>query len=233
MKKITLEQFKNEKIAINTRTQQEYDNLMRFFDSEEIKWIFSVATAWSVFKLYEKETCLAFDGNLHYCSKKYYKEQGCKIILPTDIKEYNEYMGKGSLEFVSGEFIINERGELEVTKEENKNLTIGQAIDWMRESEENVIEYSDYNTKGKARIVDIYLNYQEEGDSKWYRISNFTYIIRHWTKIKKHIKPKKEKQKEEVPTIAECCDTNESSRTQIEILERMESTVKKILEKLS
>ena len=164
-KTYTLEEFKKEKIAINTRTQKEYENLMRFFDSKGFTWDGDEikATARNYFNA-EKETCIriwsAEKKELSYTSKIYYKLEGYKIILPNQLKEYKEFINKKEesvdLWYEESASIPKKAyDELLKISEQRENLTIGQAIDWMFESEENFVRKLPKTTGRDPRYVSV------------------------------------------------------------------------------
>lgn len=81
-----IEEFKKEKIAINTQTQEEYNALMKIFDNFNIRWrTRERTTAFAVYKLYSNKTCLKYDNvGICYANIDCYKEKGCKIISYQD-----------------------------------------------------------------------------------------------------------------------------------------------------
>ena len=256
---ITLEQYKKEKIAINTRTQEEYDSLMSFFDSKDIEWGSHKASKKKIFHYNKDETCIEFEKNidvLDYCVKRHYEIFSYKIILPTDLVEYNEFMkekyitthsellklhGRSVTCKIYGKdiedvkikvqknndvyIVQNNRDEfghmvsqliswgnkinsicteiklkeetplkdLTVTvplnffENQTQNLTIGQSIDYMLKSEENVIEYYDTIESKELKIKII------KGEFHWLEFNGnwvvFDPYLNGWTKIKKHIEP--------------------------------------------
>jgi hypothetical protein len=117
--------------------------------------------------------------------------------LFTDLKEYNEFMGKPK--FVSGEFRIW-CPDKEQPPKESEYLTIGQAIDYMLESEDNVIEYTDLyndNKRFKGRIKEGTL--ETLGCKEWSDdIYSLSGLISNWKNIKKHIEPKQKTLKEKI-----------------------------------
>ena len=213
-KTYTLEEYKKGKIVIYPRTQKEYENLMRFFDSKGFTWDGDEikATARNYFNA-EKETCIriwsAEKKELSYTSKIYYKLEGYKIILPNQLKEYKEFINKKEesvdLWYEESASIPKKAyDELLKISEQRENLTIGQAIDWMFESEENFIFLS-----GEKKIsIEEFLREESKAETQ----TTKTNIDHSLTK----------------PIDL----TNVNSRTQIEILEYMKNNIKKILEKL-
>jgi hypothetical protein len=275
---ITLEEFKKGKIAINTRTQEEYDNLMRFFDSKNIEWgSGDKATNFNYFDEFSEETTIRIRGgntSLEHLSYwgEYHPDFGYKIITPNQLQEYNEFMGKPKYITTHAELLklhgksvtckidgvyvddakicVGGQGhnttemiciccstekdhgimspkellgykqaiwislkcskyednnrkctELKL-KEEAQYLTIGQAIDYMLESEDNVIEYYRKSlevlpsTKGllyMAKIKNGELKFIQEISTNgiWqHNTSRLDFIIEEWTKIRKYIEPK-------------------------------------------
>jgi hypothetical protein len=195
---ITLEEFKKEKIAINTKNQEEYDSLMRFFESKGIKW-FDNSTA------IEKE---AFSPDMtditkHYviydCGLEMYNYFICrdwKIITPTQLKEYNEFMGSVELadDIEVGDLIYKgEDGKYHKAKppKESEYLTIGQAIDYMLESEDNVVERSLGYFKFHIRYNNGKFEEKNFCDKNWHQINGRPfYEILQWKNLKKYIEPK-------------------------------------------
>lgn len=205
---ITLEQFKKGKIAINTKTQEEYDNLMRFFDSEGMVFKkFDVipekkASNSKIFFLGKEETCFDFcnkKNGLGYANKIDYKNEGYKIILPTDLKEYNEFMGKEeckNCEIINKHIVCK---KCIIKNPKPKYLNVGQAINYMLESEDNVIEYyctrHCKNLKAKARNGEIYTNYSGKFYTSEERINT---LLSCWTSIRKYIEPKQKTLNEKI-----------------------------------
>ena len=215
---ITISEYKQGRATINTRTQKECDNLMRFFDSEDIVWngTKEKASSCDKFSKYKEETCFSLDrGYIVYSNCD--NSSTYKIITPTELKEYVEFMAKqkeeknyeikkGTVEELVNEIKNNKEkysfmfkkkegtakdkipvGTICTINEPSINLTIGQAIDYMRESEENVIEYYDTSEKSKYKIKIIkgelyYLSFGKD----WLELD---FCLRDWTKIKKHIEP--------------------------------------------
>ena len=291
MKNITLEQYKKGKIAINPCTQEEYDSLMRFFESNGINFGFPLVPRINHFLNFRGKTCISYgyDGSssLGYDCKAFYKEEeGYKIIDPYQLKEFLDFIGLGTLEVnsieesapiskeaydkhlkpkyitthaellklhgrsvtckIEGNFvddakicvggqghniteliciccsISKDMGVFSPTeplgykqaiwismkslnyendnrkcikiklKEETQNLTVGQAIDYMLESEENVIEYYDKNVGGNclARFNEILEGKYKEDPWTALDFGELRWMYSEWTKIRKHIEPK-------------------------------------------
>jgi hypothetical protein len=194
---ITLEEFKKGKIAINTRTQEEYDNLMRFFDSKEIVWSSGNKSSTKDYSImYGKETHILFINNkftgtgILYSDKNYNTKRGYKIITPNELQEYNEFMEKSKTNIIftapqDGYFYIK-NGKF--TKEED-HLTIGQAIDYMLESEDNVVEYYDDETKQIYKACISHKRLQQYVGGVIYGV-NYNYCFENWINIRKYIEPK-------------------------------------------
>lgn len=198
----TLEEFKEGKIAINTKTQEEFDNLMRFFDSKEKLWCGVKSYSNDLFIYNREKTCITCDIHLYscggknyglnHCDKDWYKKEGYKIIKPTELKGYLEFMGKeaiGKLSCVDSVITLSAFTETQ--------LTIGQAIDWMLESEENVVEYEAYGSKWIVRYntkIKTFEYYDNLLTWEWEELNinsaNFEEFLK-WKNIKKHIEPKK------------------------------------------
>lgn len=205
---VTLKEYKKEKIAINTRTQEEYDSLMRFFDEKDKKWISrKKATEYNYFEQAKEELCIFYNkvlGAIEYSqNKRFYKKLGYKIITPNQLKEYNEFMWKQETIstsenseplFISKGFKITNKAVegSNFIVELDQYLNIGEAINWMLESEDNVIEYYDTNVEEtcEERIKNNKL--QIRVDNEWFDDASATlkYQVINWINIKKHIEPK-------------------------------------------
>lgn len=70
--------FKQSKIAVNTRTQQEYNRFLQLFDREELKRSDLPINNWPLF---ENETTMVYDGCLYAGKADFRKEEGYEIIL--------------------------------------------------------------------------------------------------------------------------------------------------------
>lgn len=97
--KNNIEKFKNEKIAINTKTQEEYNELMKLLEKEDLRWEFNVkSTEINLWNIYKNETCITYDCSgdlmLEYCSKKFYKENGYEIISYQDFIKSKKFTKK-------------------------------------------------------------------------------------------------------------------------------------------
>ena len=95
-----IEKFKNENIAINTETQQEYDELMELFDEYNIRWgTDKRATRNNFWGADTNETCINYekDSNcIMYSPKDFYLKEGFNVIKYKDfIKDYHgqDYFG--------------------------------------------------------------------------------------------------------------------------------------------
>ena len=83
-----IEKFKNENIAINTETQQEYDELMELFDEYNIRWgTDKRATRSNFWGADTNETCINYekDSNcIMYSPKDFYLKEGFNVIKYKD-----------------------------------------------------------------------------------------------------------------------------------------------------
>jgi len=69
-------------IAINTKTQEEYNELMEIYEKKWWVW-----ATWdrpvkndSIMPIYLKQTCIKYIDRFEYCRKAYFKEIWIKII---------------------------------------------------------------------------------------------------------------------------------------------------------
>ncbi len=85
------ERFKNEKIAVNVRSQKQYDDFMKMCEEQGLKWWSGVLpTEQNIYNYWEEETCINLNNlsNLSYSDINYYKDNYYKIITYKDfIKE--------------------------------------------------------------------------------------------------------------------------------------------------
>lgn len=78
-------------IAINTKTQEEYDELMKFLDKNGFEWLSGAKIAQkNYWQVYQNQTCINFEtqNELCYANAEYYQKGSYEII------SYQEFMKK-------------------------------------------------------------------------------------------------------------------------------------------
>jgi hypothetical protein len=165
---INLEQFKKDKIAINTRTQEEYDSLMRFFDSKGIEWRGEKKATedynevrWGDFFIYLNYKDYRYNdpsdkGEITCSNRVYSFKKDHKIITPNQLQEYNEFMGKSKVKIIK-------------TKEDLKNIHIKIPENLKIEEWNKIVR--------KFKRLGLYIHNKPKIKGKDNNYSNYAYAI--------------------------------------------------------
>jgi len=78
--------------VVNTKTQEEYDELMRIYEEAGWEWIGGgKPTKYNDWNVYREETCIPVKNNIIYANLPYFK--GCAII---SLSEFKQIQGPGN-----------------------------------------------------------------------------------------------------------------------------------------
>lgn len=80
-------EFFTEKIAVNCKTKKQAKKFLKKLAEIGMEWYGCESVSDTKYKTYKKNTCydVSYSGNLGYCSLKWYKEQGYRIVDYNDI----------------------------------------------------------------------------------------------------------------------------------------------------
>ncbi len=98
------ERFKNEKIAVNVRSQKQYDDFMKMCEERGLKWRDGdLPTKDNQYKCYKENTCIDLNNltGLSYCDIDSCKNYGYKIIT------YKDFMKEESNQFTKSDLKDN------------------------------------------------------------------------------------------------------------------------------
>ncbi len=104
--------FRNEKIAVNCKTEEEAKSFIEWCYENGIEWGIPELdeTHSTCFRYYRNETCYAFgfDGDIHlgYGTKSFYKRKGYEVIKYKDFMKENKMT---NLEAVASKGLIRDR----------------------------------------------------------------------------------------------------------------------------
>ena len=159
-----IEKFKNERIAVHCKTQEEYDELMRLLEKYGFRWrSCQKPTSLDFFKDYKNRICVEYDNRtfligLSYCDKEYFITKNYVIIECKDfIKQVNAEEKTSSLEDciinIKEEFnsIFKHLCELDAEKEQVENEFEQIEIKQEKTVNGNLINYAIINGQ-KCRL---------------------------------------------------------------------------------
>jgi hypothetical protein len=109
------ERFKNEKIAVNVRSQKQYGDFMKMCEEQGLQWNSGdlptkYPTKYYVYNYHKENTCITLNNlkRLTYCDIDFYKNNGYKIIT------YKDFMKEEPKQFTKSDLkenhIVKNRG---------------------------------------------------------------------------------------------------------------------------
>lgn len=94
MNKFDWDKFKNEKIAVNCRTEEAAKEFVKECFNRGMKW-FGWSTPVTFYNCYKEETAYTFNfkgnGFMQYANTYWYKKEGCEIVEYTSEKKQTEF----------------------------------------------------------------------------------------------------------------------------------------------